>query len=156
MDIALFDECQSQIGAEEYKTIVEERNYRIQNGEFFLSVAPSIAIVSLICAICVVILIGIAMMKQNVSKRKFIVILSRTSTDIISSLIIAGIGILANLEAAYFSVTALCLFVCTFGFIHTTLCDAFIILIRQGIRILHSRNMKRSLNKEKDDYLHEN
>lgn len=61
----------------------------------------------------------------------FRVLLSRTSADVVSSLVIASVGIFASFESAYFSVTALCLFVGTFGFIHTTLCNLFLVLIRQ-------------------------
>ncbi|KAE9553902.1 hypothetical protein FO519_002891 [Halicephalobus sp. NKZ332] len=131
MDSELFKECQEDIQDSDYVIGIGERDYNVKSSQLFLVIAPSIAVISLLTSSVITVLILFAMVKRRLPIRHYIPVVSRTVGDLVVSVMIICISIVANIENAYFAISVISLVISTFGFVQCSLSHILFIVIRQ-------------------------
>uniref|UniRef100_A0A0N5A3V2 G_PROTEIN_RECEP_F1_2 domain-containing protein n=1 Tax=Parastrongyloides trichosuri TaxID=131310 RepID=A0A0N5A3V2_PARTI len=113
--------CQKNLTPEVYHDSLTEINYSRKVDNFLLSATPTIAIISLFCAISISMLTMMAMTKKRLSKRHYGLIINNYCNDAITSIIIIGVGTFSNFTKTTFSIYAMAFFIITFSLTHASL-----------------------------------
>ncbi|CEF71534.1 Hypothetical protein SRAE_X000085800 [Strongyloides ratti] len=113
--------CQKNITPEEYQDSLLEMKYSKKVDNFLLSATPTIAIISLFCGISISMLTMMAVTRKRLSKRHYGLILNNYCCDIITSIIIIGVGTFSNFTNTTFTIYAMAFFIITFSVTHSSL-----------------------------------
>uniref|UniRef100_A0A0K0E630 G-protein coupled receptors family 1 profile domain-containing protein n=1 Tax=Strongyloides stercoralis TaxID=6248 RepID=A0A0K0E630_STRER len=113
--------CQKNITPEEYLLSLDEMKYSRKVDNFLLSATPTIAIISLFCGISICMLTMMAVTNKRLSKRHYGLILNNYCCDIITSIIIIGVGTFSNFTKTTFTIYAMAFLIITFSVTHSSI-----------------------------------
>uniref|UniRef100_A0A0K0EVP0 G_PROTEIN_RECEP_F1_2 domain-containing protein n=1 Tax=Strongyloides venezuelensis TaxID=75913 RepID=A0A0K0EVP0_STRVS len=117
----LLRQCQKNLTTEGYQDSINEINYSRKVDNFLLSATPTIAIISLFCGISISMLTMMAVTKKRLSKRHYGLILNNYCCDILTSIIVIGVGTFSNFTRTTFAIYAMAFFIITFSITHASL-----------------------------------
>ncbi|CAI5448163.1 unnamed protein product [Caenorhabditis angaria] len=117
--------------SEQQIDIIEQRHERLHKStSTILIITPIFSLLSFLFSLSLLAAIIFALLGRKIPSRKYSIIISRTSADIFSSVLIAAASLFANTFSASYMVLTLFLYICTFGVIHLTTSHCAVIVLR--------------------------